>query len=117
MGNLKEALQAFTRATELNPQNRSAWNNRGVTLRQLNRIEETIPCYERAIQLKQDYAWAWHNKGYALELLDRPREALECYQQTLMHQSGHEDHDGSEWKRLLDDTEKAITRIELILEH
>ena len=117
VGNLKEALQAFTRATELNPQNRSAWNNRGVTLRQLNRIEETIPCYERAIQLKQDYAWAWHNKGYALELLDRPREALECYQQTLMHQSGHEDHDGSEWKQLLDDTEKAITRIELILEH
>ena len=115
VGNLKEALQAFTRATELNPQNRSAWNNRGVTLRQLNRIEETIPCYERAIELKQDYAWAWHNKGYALELLDRPREALVCYQQTLVYQSGHEDHDGSEWERLLKDTEKAITRIELIL--
>ena len=117
VGNLKEALQAFTRATELNPRNRSAWNNRGVTLRQLNRIEETIPCYERAIELKQDYAWAWHNKGYALELLDRPREALVCYQQTLVHQSGHEDHDGSEWERLLKDTEKAITRIKLVLEH
>ena len=85
-----------------------------MTLRQLNRIEETIPCYERAIELKQDYAWAWHNKGYALELLDRPREALVCYQQTLVYQSGHEDHDGSEWERLLKDTEKAITRIELI---
>ena len=40
-----------------------------------------------------------------------------CYQQTLVHQSGHEDHDGSEWERLLKDTKKAITRIELVLEH
>jgi len=88
-----------------------------VTLRQLNRIEETIPCYERAIELKEDYAWAWHNKGYALELLDRPREALKCYQNTLAHESGHEHHDGSEWGRLMEDTNKAIVRIELILEN
>ena len=76
---MNEALSAFKQSTELNPKNRSAWNNRGVTLRQLNKLEESLDCYDRAIALKKDYSWAWHNKGYVLELLDRPREAPVSY--------------------------------------
>ena len=115
VGDLKEALKAFKRSTELNPNNRSAWNNRGVTLRQLNKLEESLDCYDRAIKLKKDYSWAWHNKGYVLELLDRPREALECYNYVLKHEPDHREHGVDEWKKLKEDTTKAIERIKKIV--
>ena len=112
VGDLREALTAFQKSTELNPNNRSAWNNRGVTLRQLNRLEESLDCYERALALKEEYAWAWHNKGYALELLDRPREALESYTIALNHKPDSSEHGGADWAKLKKDTEEAIVRLE-----
>ena len=115
MGDLNESLKAFKRSTELNPKNRSAWNNRGVTLRQLNKLEESLDCYDRAIKLKTDYSWAWHNKGYVLELLDRPREALECYETALEHKPDFREHGVDEWDVLKKDTQKAIERIEKVI--
>ena len=112
---MNEALRAFKQSTELNPKNRSAWNNRGVTLRQLNKLEESLDCYDRAIALKKDYSWAWHNKGYVLELLDRPREALECYEMALGHKPDPSEHGGAEWEKLKKDTNIAIKRISKII--
>ena len=106
---------AFQTSTEINPNNRSAWNNRGVTLRQLNRLEESLDCYERALALKKEYAWAWHNKGYALELLDRPREALESYRTALEYKPDSSEHGGAEWEKLKKDTEDAISRLKKII--
>ena len=80
----REALKCFIKATEFDPKNKSAWNNRGVILRNLNRHREAIKCYDKALELKNDYEWSWHNKGIALMDLKQFKEARKCFEQALI---------------------------------
>ncbi len=61
----------------------SEWNNRGVSMRVLGRVEEAMRCYTRALELDPDLAQAWANKATALEDLSRFDEALDCYGKAL----------------------------------
>ena len=74
-GRYDEALSAFDRAVEINPQYAMAWNNRGTTLASLGRYDEAILAYDRAIELNPQDPDSWYNKGVALNLLNRTVEA------------------------------------------
>ncbi|HEX5457968.1 MAG TPA: tetratricopeptide repeat protein [Candidatus Nitrosotalea sp.] len=65
-GNNDDALIAYDKALELDPNHVSAWNNKGIVLSRLKRFEESISCYDKAIELNPIYANAWYNKANAL---------------------------------------------------
>ena len=79
LGDYKEAITSYDKATNENPGHASAWNNKGVSLDNLGRYKEAITSYDKAIEIKPDYAGAWYNKGVALDNLGRYEEAQNCF--------------------------------------
>ncbi len=65
-GNNEDALIAYDKALEIDPNHVSAWNNKGIVLSRLKRFEEAIACYDKAIEINPQYANAWYNKANAL---------------------------------------------------
>jgi tetratricopeptide (TPR) repeat protein len=79
----QEAISAFDKAIELNPNDANAWYNKGYALGNLAKYEEAIIAFDKAIEIKPDDANAWNNKGYALFNLGKYEEAIECYDKAL----------------------------------
>ncbi len=46
-----EALKAYDKAIEINPQNTDAWNNKGDTLSKQNKYDEAKKAYDKAIEI------------------------------------------------------------------
>ncbi|MFX1563244.1 MAG: tetratricopeptide repeat protein [Promethearchaeota archaeon] len=89
-GKLHDALVAFNRAIQIQPEFPLPWLNRGVTLRQLKRYQEALESYERALQLKPEFASIWFNIGNVLLDLGRPDEAQEAYRRTIQLDPNHQ---------------------------
>ena len=62
-GKFQEALNAFTQALRINPQDPVVHNWLGLTYESLERKQEALAAYKRAIELKPDYAEAHYNLG------------------------------------------------------
>ena len=75
------ALIACDRAIQLNPNDASAWHNRGGILVFLKRYDESLIACDRAIQLNPNDTFAWYNKASALKNLNRDKEFLDAYNQ------------------------------------
>ena len=65
-GDNEDALIAYDKALEVDPNHVRAWNNKGIALSRLKRFEEAIGCYDKAIEIEPQYANAWYNKANAL---------------------------------------------------
>jgi hypothetical protein len=61
-----QALQAFDKMCQLQPDLAEAWNNKGRALNGLERDQEALEVYEKAISLKPDLAEAQNNRDMAL---------------------------------------------------
>jgi len=70
-----EALQAFDKAIELNPQSADNWAWKAAALGNLGRDDESLDASNRAIELNPQNALAWHVKGLALHALGRADDA------------------------------------------
>ncbi|MDE1728422.1 tetratricopeptide repeat protein [Candidatus Nitrosotalea okcheonensis] len=64
--NNEDALVAYDKALEIDPNHVSAWNNKGIVLSRLKRFEESLICYDKAIEINPEYVNAWYNKANAL---------------------------------------------------
>jgi tetratricopeptide (TPR) repeat protein len=62
----EEAIQAFDRAAETNPQYADAWSRKGIVLNQLGRYDEAIKAFDKAIEINPQSAKDWIDKGDAL---------------------------------------------------
>lgn len=74
-----EAIAAFDRLIQLNPNNAGAYFNKGNALAGMGRFEEAIVGYDQAIRLAPNVADAYNAKGRALESLGRMDEAQKAY--------------------------------------
>ena len=54
LGMFVEAVAAYDRATELEPDDAKAWNNKGDAHAELGRFEDAMAAYDRALALKPD---------------------------------------------------------------
>ncbi|MFC2011271.1 tetratricopeptide repeat protein [Chloroflexota bacterium] len=79
----EEALKAYNKAIELDPQYVLAWNNKGNTLGELGRHEEALEAYNKAIEIDPKDALAWNNRGVTLYKLEKYQEALEAYNKAI----------------------------------
>src|SRR3989440_3487720 len=79
----QEALQAYERAIQLDPNFAEAHDARGDALSSLERSQEALAAYEQAIQLDPNYAHAYEGEGNVFYNLKLYYEALEAYEQAI----------------------------------
>ncbi|MFL6197650.1 MAG: tetratricopeptide repeat protein [Thermoanaerobaculia bacterium] len=78
-----EAIQAYRKALEVNPDLADAHLNLGRLLHETGGAAAAEPCYRRALAVRPDDSTALFNLGVALQDLDRPHEAIKVYEKAL----------------------------------
>jgi Flp pilus assembly protein TadD len=77
-----KAVDSFNQSNQITP-SYPAFNNQGIALASLGKIDEAIEFFETALQIKPDNATSLNNLGYALEQVDRKEEAYDVYVQSI----------------------------------
>ncbi len=72
----QEALNLYTKAIELKPNYKDAYNNRGSAKDSLGEYEQAIKDYTKAIELDPSYAFVYNNRGFARIYLEDYAGAL-----------------------------------------
>ena len=84
-----EALNCYTKAIELDPNDPILYSNRSAMFYNLNEFNNAIIDAEMAIQLRPQYAKAYLRKGNALEAQYKYKEALDDYELGLKQDPKH----------------------------
>ena len=75
----KYALDCYTKAIDIDPNDPILYSNRSAMYYNLNQFEDAILDAEKAISLKHDYVKAYLRKGKALEGQHKIKEAYDTY--------------------------------------
>lgn len=78
LGRRDEAVEAYRRATEIDPGSAIAHNNLGLALVDVGRFDQAMAAMRQAITLKPDYAKAYSALGMTLHTAGRSAEALDA---------------------------------------
>ena len=82
-GKNQEAMEAFTKAIELNPKVVGAYFNRGAAHFRLGDYRQAIRDYDKAIELDPKYAWAYLGRGATYDHLGDYRQAIRDYDRAI----------------------------------
>jgi CHAT domain-containing protein/Tfp pilus assembly protein PilF len=84
LGQNIEAIAAYEKALEIDPQFHYALNGKGITLNLLGRNIEAIAAYDKALEITDDQYWrSWANRGGAFFNLGRYIEAIQNWDEGL----------------------------------
>ena len=78
-GRLDEAVAAYKKAIELNPNFSWSYHSLGDVLLKLEKWKEAVAAYKKAVELNPDFSWSYHNLGDALLKLRQWEEAAAAY--------------------------------------
>jgi tetratricopeptide (TPR) repeat protein len=79
-----EAMAAYEKTVDLNPDYVQAWYNLGqLCMIKKKDFSHALHCFDRALAIRPDYVSAHHQRGMAWELLGDRHKALECWRKTL----------------------------------
>ena len=87
----EDAIAAYDRALQIQPDLADTWNNRGVVLTRMQRYPEAIASYEKATTIRPNYPDAWNNRGVVLLELQKYQEAIGCYEQAIQAKPDYAD--------------------------
>ncbi len=90
-GELETARMLLEKATTLNPDHATAYNNLGTVLKEQGKPVEAVKSYNKSIILKPDYAMAHCNLGNLLKDLGRFNEAEESCRRAISLQPDYSD--------------------------
>ena len=79
----REAVVYYGKSIKLNPQNETAYNNRGNAKFYLKQYNEAIEDFSKSIKLNPQDAKAYNNRGSAKDSLKQYNEAIEDYNQAI----------------------------------
>jgi len=82
-GRYSRSAEAFKKATDLDPEDASAWVGLGLAQNQSEMPDEAVKSFERAISIDPRNKDAHYNLGLAMAGLDRLKEALEAFERVL----------------------------------
>ena len=87
-GSMEEALGAYDKAIELNPQYGMAWGGRASALPSLKRYNESLDAYDKAIKTwpandTERISELWVLKGNTFQMAGRPKEAFKAYDEAI----------------------------------
>src|SRR3972149_6953418 len=83
------AIEAFTSAIALNPNDADAYNGRGVAYNDKGQYDRAIEDYNKAIQLDPNYAYAYNNRGNAYNKKGQYDKAIENYNKAIQLDPNH----------------------------
>ena len=72
----------FKKVTELNPTYANGFNNLGIVLQELGKVEDAIKAYDKAITMRPNFE-AYYNMGNALKDKDKLEEAIIAYNKAV----------------------------------
>jgi type IV pilus biogenesis/stability protein PilW len=78
-----KSIQAYQKATELNPAYVEAYNNLGIIYQELGDLDRALEDFQKAIEINPQYEKAYNNLGILLLSKDRFEEATEAFQKAL----------------------------------
>jgi len=118
MGKLDEAIRAYRKALEIEPDNADGHNNLGLLLVENGMPEEAIRSYRRAVRIRPGFGFAHYNLGLAFEALEQWSEAADCHRRALeidprfaearnhlgnvLHRMGHMDEAAACYRQVLE---------------
>ncbi|MEP6486115.1 tetratricopeptide repeat protein [Microcoleus vaginatus GB2-A3] len=79
IGRFDEAVAAYKKAIELNPNFSWSYHSLGDVLLKLEKWEEAVAAYKKAVELNPNFSWSYHNLGDALLKLQQWKEAAVAY--------------------------------------
>jgi len=79
----EEALYSYDQRLEKDPENLTAWVDRGEVLNQLGRPEDALASYEEALKINPQHYPALVAKGNVLGRLQKASAALEAYNEAI----------------------------------
>ena len=82
-GKLEEAITAYKKAIEINPNFAFAYDNMGNSLSDQGKYDEAIAAHKKAIELDPNDATAYDNMGVALEKQGKYDEAITAYKKAI----------------------------------
>ena len=80
-----KALLYIEKALEINIDLVIGYNNKGVVLFKINRIEEAISTLDKCIKLDYKYSDAYYNKGIIYESIHKYNQAIENYNMAIKY--------------------------------
>ncbi len=88
---VNEAMEAYTRAIELNPEAAGAYINLGTIYYNTQRLADAETCYRSAIRIDPQYSLAYFNLGNVYDERGNLHEARRHYEQALQISPGYGD--------------------------
>ncbi len=82
-GHIKEAIEHYQKAIQIDPNYAEALNNLGAALAAEGRFDEAIENYHKAIQIRPNFAYALNNLGMALAARGQFDDAIENYRKAI----------------------------------
>jgi tetratricopeptide (TPR) repeat protein len=78
-----EAINAWRKSTEIDPQDATAWFSIGCALGKLDKNDKALIAYDKALEINPKFSQVWTNKGYTYHILGNHDMALQCYDNAI----------------------------------
>ena len=75
--------EPFEKRLETNPQDVSAWIDKGRSLYQQKNLDEAIACFEKALEINPKLVDAWLMRGLVFGELNKPDQEIASYDKIL----------------------------------
>jgi tetratricopeptide (TPR) repeat protein len=82
-GNKETSIEYYNKAIELNPEEATAHNNRGVAYYDIKEYEKAISDYNKEIELNPEFADAYYNRGIAYSDIKEYEKAISDYTKAI----------------------------------
>lgn len=100
-GKFEEAIKAFNKSIELQPDDYYSWYNRGVAKTMLNQYDEALDDFNKTIELAVDFKRAYFSRGITKRILTDYDGALKDFSSAIEYDSEY--GDAYYYKGLLND--------------
>ncbi|HET8688823.1 MAG TPA: tetratricopeptide repeat protein, partial [Methanosarcina sp.] len=82
-GKFNEAIVAFEKAIEKDPENINLLNNKAQALETLGKYEEALELYEKAVKINSADPDIWNNMAFSFSQVGKYNEAIKAYEKAL----------------------------------
>lgn len=116
-GKYNKAIEAYSAAIDLSPEEADNYINRGNVFFELKEYNKAVEDYTKVIELNPEYDAAYNNRGYCYDELGEHQKALQDYTEAIELRSdyviaycnrGDAYFDMGEYQKALNDLTKAI---------